>query len=69
MGESECFRIDSAIRQGFIMSFFLFKFYMDVVMKEVKMWVENMGVKFLEEGREWGLSVLSYADNLALYGE
>ena len=35
--ESECFRSDSVVRQGCIMSLWLFNVYMDVVMKEVKM--------------------------------
>ena len=33
--ESECFRIDSGVRQGYIMSPWLLNVYMDVVMKEV----------------------------------
>ena len=36
-GESEQFRIDSGMRQGCIMSPWLFNLYMDAVMKEVKM--------------------------------
>ena len=35
-GDSECFRIDSGLRQGWIMSSWLFNVYMTVVMKEVK---------------------------------
>ena len=35
--ESECFRIDSGVRQGCIMSPWLFNLYMDGVMKEGKM--------------------------------
>ena len=35
--ESECFRIDSGVRQGCIKSPWLFNVYMDPVMKEVKM--------------------------------
>ena len=35
--ESECFRNDSSVRQGCIMSPWLFNVYMDAVMKEVKM--------------------------------
>ena len=33
-GESEQFRIDSGVRQGYIMSTWLFNVYMDGVMKE-----------------------------------
>ena len=53
-GESECFRIDSGVRQGCIMSPWLLNVYMGVVIKEVKMRLRRMGVRFLEEGREWG---------------
>ena len=54
-GESECFRINSGVRQGCIMSPWLFNVYMDAVMKEVKMWMRRRGVRFQEEGREWRL--------------
>ena len=36
-GESECFRIDSGVRQELISSSWLFNVYIDAVMKEVKM--------------------------------
>ena len=36
-GESECFRIDSGVRQGCIMSPWLLNVYTDAVTKEVKM--------------------------------
>ena len=38
-GESECFSIDSSVRQGCIIYPWLFNVYMDAVMKEVKMWM------------------------------
>ena len=41
--ESECFRIDSGVRQGFIMFTWLFNIYMDTVRKGVKMWMRRMG--------------------------
>ena len=60
-GMSDCFRINSCGRQGCIMSPWLFNVYMDAVMKEVKWgW---------EEGREWRLSGLLYADDLVLCDE
>ena len=46
-GESECFRIDSCVRQRCIMSPWLFNVYMDAVMQEMK-----MGVRIQVEGRE-----------------
>ena len=51
------------------MSPWLFNVYMDGVMKEVKMGMGRRGVRFLEDGREWRLSGLFYADDLVLCGE
>ena len=67
-GESEQFRIDSGVRQGSIMSPRLFNVYMDAMMK-VKMGMGRRGVRFLEDGREWSLTGLLYADDLVLSGE
>ena len=65
-GESKQFRIDSEVRQGSIMSPWLFNIYMDGVMKEVKMEMGKRGVSFLEDWREWKLPVLFYEDDLVL---
>ena len=43
--------------------------YMDAVMKEVKLRMERMEVRFLKEGREWRFPGLLYADDLVLCGE
>ena len=43
-----------------------FNVYMDAVMKELKMGMGRRGVRFLEEGREWKLPGLLYADDLVL---
>ena len=40
--------------------------YMDGVMKEVKMRMGKRGVSFMEDGREWRLSGLFYADDFIL---
>ena len=50
--ESEPFRKDSGVRQGFIMSHWLFNVYVDGVMKEMKMGMGRRGVSFMEDGRE-----------------
>ena len=50
--ESECFRINIGVRQGCVMSPWLFNVYMDAVIKEVEMGMGRRGVKFQEEGRE-----------------
>ena len=63
-GESKLFRIDIGVRQGCIMSTWIFYVYMDAVMKEVKMGMGMRGVRFLEDGREWRLSGLLYVDDL-----
>ena len=38
-------------------------------MKEVKIRIGRMGVRFLKEGKEWILSDLLYVNDLVLYGE
>ena len=58
-GESEQFRIDNRVRQGCIISSWLFNVYIDAVMKEVK---GGNG----KERREWRLPSLLYADDLVL---
>ena len=51
--ENEWFRIDSGVREGCIMSHWLFIVYMDVMMKD---------------GRKWILPVFFYAHDLVLCG-
>ena len=51
------------------MSPWLLNVYMDGVMKEVKMGMGRRGVRFLEDGREWRVPGLLYADDLVLCGE
>ena len=53
--ERECFRNNSVVRQGFIMSPWFFNVHMDAVMKKLNMRMVRMRVRFLEEGREWKL--------------
>ena len=53
-GESDWFRVDSGVRQGRIMSPWLFNVFMDAVMKGVKIGMGRKGRRVLEEGREWG---------------
>ena len=47
--ESQCFRIDNRLKQGCTMSPWLLNMYIDAVMKEVKILMGRMGVRFLEE--------------------
>ena len=53
-GDSECFRINSGVRQGCIVSPRFFNVYIVAVM-EVKMGIRRRGVRFQEDGREWPL--------------
>ena len=62
-GESEQFRIDNGVRQGWTMSSCF------SVMKEMKMGMGSRGVKFMEEGREWRLHGLLCVYDLVLCGE
>ena len=62
-GESEQFCLDSRVRQGCITSPWLFYVYMDGM---VKMGLEKRGLSFVEDGSEWRLLGLLYADDLAL---
>ena len=50
------------------MSPWLFAVYIDAVMKEVKMGMGRMGIRFLEDGREWRFPSLLYANDLVLWG-
>ena len=65
--EIDCFRINSGVRQGHIMSPWLFNLYMDAVMKKVKRGMGRRGVRFQEEGREWRLHGLLYVDDLFFF--
>ncbi len=58
---SEHFEIKVGLRQGCVMSPWLFNIYMDGVMREVKGKVGEVGVKLYNEGRTWVLnSILFY---------
>ena len=56
-------------REVCVMSPWVFNVFMDAVMKEVKMGMGRRGVRFHEEGREWKLPGLLYADDLVLCSE
>ena len=47
-GMSECFKIDRDVRQVYIMSLWLFNVYMDAVMKELKIGMERLEVRFMK---------------------
>ena len=47
----------------------LFNVYMDGMTKEMKMGMGKRGVTFLDDGREWRLPGLFYADDFFICGE
>ena len=49
--ESKCFCIENGVKQGCIMSPWLFNEYVDAGMKEVKMEIGRIGMRFLEGER------------------
>ena len=53
--KSECFRIDSGVRQVYIMLNWLFNVYMDTAIKEVKMGMGRrlVGFRRREESLDW----------------
>ena len=57
------------MREFFIMSPLTFSEYMYAVMKEVKVRMEKIEVRFLKEEREWRIPSLFYVDDLVLWGE
>ena len=52
---NDCFRINSCVRQGRIVSLWLFNLYKEVVMKEVKTGMESRGVTSLQIECAWVL--------------
>merc|ERR1712001_819488 len=67
---SESFEVRVGLRQGCVMSPWLFNIYMDGVVTEVYSRVNGMGVKMRVHGEsEWILSQLLFADDTALVAE
>merc|ERR1712121_55348 len=67
---SESFEVKIGLRQGCVMSPWLFNLFMDGVVREVYTRVNQAGVRLSEEGeREWVLSQLLFADDTALVAE
>ncbi len=57
------------LRQGCVMSPWLFNIYMDGVMREVKGKVGEVGVKLYNEKRKWVLNSILFADDTMLIAE
>ncbi len=66
---SEHFEIKVGLRQGSIMSSWLFNIYMDGVMREMKGKVGEVGVRMYAEGRKWVLNSVLFANDTVLIAE
>ena len=68
--ESEWFESKVGLRQGCVMSPWLFNLYMDGVVREVSARVEGEGVKMVgADGRGWELCQILFADDTALVAD
>jgi hypothetical protein len=66
-GESEWFAVNVGLRQGCVMSPWLFNMYMDGVVREVNVRGMDRGLKLDDEnGRMWVLNQLLFADDTGL---
>ena len=66
---SEHFEIKVGLRQGCVMSPWLFNIYMDGVMREMKGKVGEVGVRMYAEGRKWMPNSILFADDTVLIAE
>ena len=66
---SEWFEVKGGLKQGCVMSTWLFNIYMDGVMKEVIETIGNVGVEMKMGKEKWKLSHLLYADDAVLLTE
>ena len=69
--ESEWFEVSVGLRQGCVMSPWLFNLFMDGVMKEVRERTEDVGVTLWDTRRnvEWRVEWLMFADDTVLVGD
>ena len=66
---SDSFRIQMGVRQGCVMSPWLFNIYMDGVLREMKANVGGVGVEMCVNGGNWVLNTILFADDTALIAE
>ena len=69
--EGEWFEVGVGLRQGCVMSPWLFNLFMDAVMKEVKEKAGDVGVTMRDERRniEWNVDFLMFAGDTVLLGD
>ncbi|MCP3679958.1 MAG: hypothetical protein GY782_06675, partial [Gammaproteobacteria bacterium] len=67
--QSEFFDLNVGLKQGCVMSPWLFNIYMDGVMKEIQGRAVDAGVSMMREGSEWKIPVLLFADDTVLLSD
>ena len=69
--EGEWFEVGVGLRQGCVISPWLFNLFMDAVMKEVREKAGDVGVTMWDERRntEWEVDWLMFADDTVLLGD
>ncbi len=60
---SESFAVDLGVRQGCVMSPWLFNIFIDGCMREMKCKVVNMGAKLRLDGEVWSVVTCLFADD------
>ncbi len=66
---SERFEIKVGLRQGCLMSPWLFNIYMVSVMREMKGKVREVRIRMYAEGRKWVLNSILFADDTVIIAE
>ncbi len=66
---SESFAVEVGVRQGCVMSPWLFNIFMDGYMKEMKCNVGNAGAKLRLNGEVWSVVTCLFADDTMLLTE
>ncbi len=65
----ESFGIHLRVRQGCVMSPWLFNLYMDGIIREMKAKVGDFGVEMFVIGGKWLLNIILFADDAVLVAE
>ncbi len=66
---SESFGIQGGVRQGCVMSLWLFNLYMDGVIREIEAKVDDVGVEMCVNGGKWVLNTILFADDTVVTAE
>uniref|UniRef100_UPI003EBBE11F reverse transcriptase domain-containing protein n=1 Tax=Klebsiella pneumoniae TaxID=573 RepID=UPI003EBBE11F len=66
---SEFFSLNVGLKQGCVLSPWLFNLYMDGVVKEIQGRAVNVGVSLMRDDRVWKIPVLLFADDTVLLSE